>query len=243
MQQAGIKVLGMLGGAAKGTYERLDSDDCASDARFQAFYQPLREMILLTGLDGIDLDVEEHMSLGGVIGLIDALKADFGAEFLITLAPVALAMEFRNNENWLKRTNLSGFDYFELEDVFGDQIAWYNTQFYCGWGDVTSTAQYERIIGKGWAPEKVVMGLTTNQKSASGWVDDDVIRETLLALQEKFRERLGGVMGWEYWNSQTSSVPFGDHTCWARLMSDVLRPRLRRPTQRLDCEQDQKTIS
>lgn len=232
----------MLGGAAVGTFARLDSTDNVSDEWFQAFYQPLREMVLLTGLDGLDLDVEEEMSLSGIVGLIDALRADFGEEFLITLAPVAAAMEYRNGEVLAKRTNLSGFDYFELEEVFGENVDWYNVQFYCGWGDASSSAQYERVVAKGWPPEKLVFGLSTNESSAPGWVPDDIIRETLLAIKAKFGDRFGGVMGWEYWNSVSSVNPFGEHASWVKLMSDILRPATSRSTAQTPIDQDQATL-
>ncbi|KAI4183964.1 MAG: hypothetical protein LQ346_006211, partial [Caloplaca aetnensis] len=96
LQAAGIPVLAMLGGAAKGTFVRLDGDD---EAAFEAYYTPLRDMIRLHGLDGLDLDVEEDMSLAGIIRLIDRLAADFGAGFLITLAPVAAALRGRGEEH------------------------------------------------------------------------------------------------------------------------------------------------
>ncbi|KXJ92939.1 glycoside hydrolase superfamily, partial [Microdochium bolleyi] len=87
-QASGIKVLGMLGGAAKGSYTRLDKDELT----FERYYLPLHAMITERSLDGLDLDVEEPMSLAGVIRLIDRLRADFGPDFLITLAPVAAAL-------------------------------------------------------------------------------------------------------------------------------------------------------
>lgn len=121
LQAAGVKVLGMLGGAAKGTYckETLDSDD---DATFERYYGAVRDMVRERGLDGLDLDVEEPMRLGGVVRLIDRLRKDFGKDFLITLAPVAPALlDFRRN--------LSGFDYEALEVMRGKDIAFYNCQF------------------------------------------------------------------------------------------------------------------
>ncbi|KAL8825335.1 MAG: hypothetical protein Q9170_007834, partial [Blastenia crenularia] len=107
LQDCGIKVLGMLGGAAKGTFTRLDGND----EDFEAYYIPLRNMMKEYAFDGLDLDVEEPMSLNGIIRLIDRLKADFGVEFIITLAPVANALRGGNQ--------LSGFDYEALEVLRG----------------------------------------------------------------------------------------------------------------------------
>lgn len=122
LQRAGVKVLGMLGGAAKGAYcrETLDSED---EAVFERYYAAVRDdVVRANALDGLDLDVEEEMSLGGVIRLIDRLRADFGPDFIITLAPVAPALLD-------VRRNLSGFDYEALEVMRGRDIAFYNCQF------------------------------------------------------------------------------------------------------------------
>jgi chitinase len=77
LQASGIKVLGMLGGAAKGSFTRLDLDE----GTFELYYRPLRDLIRERSLDGLDLDVEEEMTLPGVIRLIDRLKSDFGNGF------------------------------------------------------------------------------------------------------------------------------------------------------------------
>lgn len=189
-QASGIKVLGMLGGAAKGSYTRLDQDE----ATFERYYQPLHAMIKERDLDGLDLDVEEQMSLAGIIRLIDRLRADFGPEFLITLAPVATALLDASR-------NLSGFDYVALEVMRGKQIAWYNAQFYCGWGDANQSDMYEMItLHHGWPAEKVVMGLITNIESGAGWVPLEILKPVVGYIVQVL-PKFGGVMGWEYFNS------------------------------------------
>lgn len=230
LQSSGIKVLGMLGGAAKGSFRRLDGDR----ASFLVWYEPLRQMIQTVGLDGLDLDVEEHMSLSGIIRLIDQLKHDFGASFIITLAPVATALQGQRH--------LSGFDYEALEKAMGRHIAWYNTQFYCGWGSVEDTRGYDEIMRRGWPAEKVVLGLITNPESGAGWVPDEILQDTILALRARYPS-FGGVMGWEvremsscetiqtdrvqYFNSITAAEPFGWPWSWASLMTKILKPELR----------------
>uniref|UniRef100_A0A0P0CNF5 Chitinase 2 n=1 Tax=Hypocrella siamensis TaxID=696354 RepID=A0A0P0CNF5_9HYPO len=190
LQASGIKVLGMLGGAAKGTYARLDGDD---NHQFETYYAPLRHLLQTRNLDGIDLDVEEEMSLSGIIRLIDRLRADFGPSFIITMAPVAMAL--------LDSTkNLSGFDYEALEVMRGREIAWYNTQFYCGWGDLSNTFMYDMMLQKGWSPDKLVIGVVTNPANGSGFVAWDVLASVLGFLNQR-HQNFGGVMGWEYFNS------------------------------------------
>lgn len=191
LQASGVKVLGMLGGAAKGSFTRLDLDD----ATFESYYIPLRNLIRERGLDGLDLDVEEPMTLAGIIRLIDRLKADFGVGFLITLAPVAAALVSDKPEH-----NLSGFNYEALEVMRGKRIAWYNCQFYCGWGDLSSTTGYDFMVARGYPPEKLVVGMVTNPRNGSGWVPFELLQEVLLSLKAKY-PLFGGVMGWEYFNS------------------------------------------
>lgn len=240
LQAAGVRVLGMLGGAARGTFGRatLDSDDPPT---FERYYGALRDVVRDRGLDGLDLDVEEPMSLAGVVRLIDRLRADFGPGFLITLAPVAPALLD-------VRRNLSGFDYEALEVMRGRDIAFYNCQFCecnliishhslspsrvislltssptdCGWGDCSNPLLYEMMIMKGWPPEKVVVGLVTNPANGSGFIPFDVLATVLPLMVGQQRGRFGGVMGWEYFNS----LPGGRERPWewAQWMSRVLGP-------------------
>ncbi|KAJ3507383.1 hypothetical protein NLJ89_g6333 [Agrocybe chaxingu] len=112
LQASGVKVMGMLGGAAQGSYQRLDGND----EQFEQYYCPVRDMIRNRALDGLDLDVEEEMSLAGIVRLVDRLRSDFGKDFIITLAPVAMSLlDFTKN--------LSGFDYEALEVMRGRDIA------------------------------------------------------------------------------------------------------------------------
>ena len=210
LQAGGIRVLGMLGGAAKGSYALLDGEQ----ELFEVFYEPLRQMVLWSGLDGLDLDVEEEMSLVGIIRLIDRLKTDFGDDFLITLAPVATALQ--------NREHLSGFDYRILESTIGDKIAWYNAQFYCGWGSIATTEGYDEIIRCGWPPEKVVMGMVTNPANGAGFMPDLIVFKTMRKLLQVY-PKFGGVMGWEYFNSRVSTDPYKRPWSWAKLMSGILK--------------------
>lgn len=211
LQAGGIKVMGMQGGAAQGSFTVLDG----GIELFDAHYTLLRQLLEWTGLDGLDLDVEEAMSLPSAIRLIDRLKEDFGRDFLITLAPVAAAM--------LGQRNLSGFDYEALEKAFAHKIAWYNTQFYCNWGCMKSPADYDKIIALGWPPSKIVAGLVTNLVNCTGWVGDDELRATLTALVGKY-PTFGGVVGWEYFNAMTEAEGEGKPWCWAKFMTSILRP-------------------
>lgn len=203
--------MGMLGGAAKGSFTRLDLDE----ATFEAYYTPLRDLIRERGLDGLDLDVEEEMTLAGIVRLIDRLKDDFGNDFIITLAPVAAALMSERPEH-----NLSGFSYEYLEVMRGKKIAWYNTQFYCGWGDLSNTGGFDYIVQRGFPADKLVVGMVTNPGNGSGWIPFELLQEVLINLKLKY-PGFGGVMGWEYFNS----LP-GDRARpweWAQFMTSNVR--------------------
>lgn len=201
--------MGLLGGAAPGTYTRLDGDQ----DQFERYYGPLKNMIRDRALDGLDLDVEEEMTLAGIVRLIDRLRTDFGKDFIITLTPVAAALLDFNK-------NLSGFDYEALEVMRGADIAWYNTQFYCGWGDMSNPVMYEMILRMGWPVDKVVIGLVTNPANGRGFVPWEILSLNLMLLKRR-HERFAGVMGWEYFNSLPGGTdePWG----WAQQMTKILR--------------------
>ncbi|MEK8172551.1 glycosyl hydrolase family 18 protein [Streptomyces sp. M19] len=61
MQGQGVHALAFIGGAAAGTFRNLDQD-------FDTFYPLLRDFLKEYKLDGVDLDVEEQMSLEGWSG-------------------------------------------------------------------------------------------------------------------------------------------------------------------------------
>lgn len=211
LQAAGVKVLGMLGGAAKGTFARLDRDETA----FEAYYRPLQELVRERSLDGLDLDIEEPMTLSGVIRLIDRLKADFGSDFLITLAPVAAAL-FTGEE--IK--DYAEFSYEALEVMRGHHIAWYNTQFYNNWGQIDSTVHFDMIMMRGFPPHKVVVGMISNPANGGGWVPFELLMLIFANIRSRY-PAFGGVMAWEYFNSLPGDVhrPWE----WAAWMTRAIR--------------------
>jgi hypothetical protein len=186
MQAKGVKVSAFVGGAAQGSFQRLDT-------AFDTYYPRLKNLVTTYGLDGLDLDVEESMSQAGINRLVDQLTTDFGTGFIITLAPVATALSGGGN--------LSGFNYETLERDRGSKIDWYNAQFYCGWGSMANTTGYDNIINRGlFTPNKVVTGVVTNSANCGGYVALPTLKNTLAALVAKY-PAFGGVDGWEYFNS------------------------------------------
>ncbi|MGF1431635.1 glycosyl hydrolase family 18 protein [Kitasatospora sp. LaBMicrA B282] len=186
LQQSGTRVEAMLGGAAQGSYADLHND-------FATYYGQLRDTLRSYHLDGIDLDIEETFSLADTEHLITQLRQDFGSSFVITLAPVASDLSGGSSFS-------GGFDYTQLESDLGSQISWYNTQFYCGWGDLSSTSAYDAVIANGFDPSRVVAGTVTNAANCDGYQDPATLSSTLAALVAEYPS-FAGVAGWEYFNA------------------------------------------
>ena len=187
LRESGVRIMVMVGGWAPGTMCKLDGDD------FDTYYPGFRDFLRAHDIQGVDVDVEQDMSLAGVIRLIDALRADFGPDFDIILAPVASAM-------W-GGDNLSGFSYPELYRERGDEIDWIQIQFYSGYGSLADTRDAQRIIDLGIYPiDKLVLGVLGHPDDAQGFVEVDRVCATLSQLAAKYPE-LGGVDAWEYFRA------------------------------------------
>ncbi|KAF2474897.1 glycoside hydrolase, partial [Lindgomyces ingoldianus] len=183
---------------------------------FERNYAFLHDGLKTHNFDGIDIDVEDPtaISLPDVIRLIDRLRRDFGSGFLITMSPVAEALNGGRN--------LSGFNYTILEAKRGNEIAWYHAQFYNTFGWVGDTRDYDRIVEFGFKPEKVVVGMTTNKANAGGFVGLEMVGKMLGELTKKY-EDFKGVAGWEYFDSS----PGGQTRPWewSERMAEFLEVR------------------
>nr|ACV60538.1 endo-beta-N-acetylglucosaminidase [Flammulina velutipes]ACY01407.1 endo-beta-N-acetylglucosaminidase [Flammulina velutipes] len=208
MQGNGTKVLGMLGGAAPGTYE------CLVDELFDVYYPPLKDVITDYNLDGMDLDVEQWVSPETIMRIILTLKADFGDDFIITLAPVASALT--------EGGNLSGFNYIELEAEAGHLIDFYNAQFYSGFGTFFPEDQYVDIIEyeQGIDPSRITATVLTNPQNGYGYVSVGHVAESIGHLMERYGTGWGGVGGWEYFNSLPDA---NEPWYWAQTMHQAMK--------------------
>ncbi|KAK7609876.1 glycoside hydrolase superfamily [Phyllosticta paracitricarpa] len=240
LKAAGVKVMGMLGGAAKGSYWRLQGNE----EQFEAYYAPLRDLIRRHSLDGLDLDVEEEISLPTITRLLSRLRSDFGPSFITTLAPVATAMipDLRQPPILYTPTesaplqiphshaHMSGFNHFALEAGHGHLVSWYHVQFYNGWGDASNAHFYDAMVSSGWPASKIVVGVLTNHRNGgSGWADVGRLSGVVTALRSRGL-RFGGVMGWEYFNAGSNEGEEGrDLACssrpweWVKVMGTAAR--------------------
>ena len=160
-------------------------------------------------MDGIDLDAENSdCSLDNIVKLIQKLRTDFGKDFIITLAPVASALKGGNS--------ISGFDYKTLEQEYGDEIDWYNAQFYSNYGSMSDPQDYNDIITKcPLNPSRLVAGTLSNKDNGSGWVKLDTVKSTVRQLMKTYGNSFGGIAAWEYFNSKPDTA---EPWTWAALM-------------------------
>jgi chitinase len=186
LQSKGVRVEVMLGGAGGDSYANLHRN-------FTKFYGLLKTTLTTYHLNGIDLDIEESFSLADTEKLIRQLHKDFGSKFVIAMAPVASDLSGGSNFS-------GGFSYSTLDKQVGADINWYNAQFYCGWGDLSSTASYDAVVANGFSAARVVGGTVTNPANCGGYVDPTTLAGTLKALVTKY-PTFSGVAGWEYFNS------------------------------------------
>ncbi|KAK5996131.1 hypothetical protein PT974_04559 [Cladobotryum mycophilum] len=232
LKAAGVKIMGMVGGAAAGSFDYTTLDGPTDT--FEHYYGQLRDVIVNFQLQGMDLDVEQRMSQGGISRLVSRLYADFGSDFLITLAPVASELAGGGG--------LSGFNYTTLEAQNGSAIAFYNAQFYSGFGSMASTSDYNRIISSGWKPADIVAGQLTSPNNGYGYIPYSQLNATIIALRKKYGQ-IGGIMGWEYFNSEPGET--AQPWKWAQIMTQILRPNSVPKLQitRSDAERLQETYA
>lgn len=209
-QAAGIRVLCCLGGAAQGSYRP------ALEDHWDVYYPLLQHFIIDYGLDGLDIDIEECVDQSTVERLINTLRHDFGPNFLLTLTPVANALQPGGGQ-----PGGANVDYQSLESKFGASISWYNTQFYCGWGDISTTTDYDRIIANGFPANKVVVLLSTNPKNAPPAYTQPKLSEYMMAIRVK-HPNLGGVAGWEYFNAEVTGSPTNPPWEWLQAVKNAV---------------------
>jgi hypothetical protein len=204
LQSMGVSVHMMLGGAAQGSYSSLFGD-------FNTFYPVLKQTIQNHKLNGVDLDVEESVSLSNIEMLINQLRSDFGSGFQITLAPVATDVEGGGG--------LSGFDYGQLFHDLGSQINWFNVQYYSGFGSLSSTSDYDNAVSHGFPPNKLVAGMLGSANDGGGFVDVNTVANTVKQLVAEHPD-FGGVDCWQYFDAMPGGQ--ANPQQWSSLMTQAM---------------------
>lgn len=174
--------------------------------QFYAFYHPLLKLIKQYNLDGLDIDIEERVSLSVPLRLLNALYRDLGPSFILTMTPIASALLSSPSDPENDETNLSGFSYHQLDTlatVPGSStklIHWFNAMFYGHFPK--GPPHYEDVIEAGWEPERVIMGVLdcADDGQPNGFLRIERLGERVGELRGLY-ERFGGVAGWEYFDA------------------------------------------
>ncbi|TVY34347.1 hypothetical protein LSUB1_G007180 [Lachnellula subtilissima] len=217
LQINGVKVMGLLGGSAAGTFKHLNG----TERQFYSYYQPLLSLLQKYNLDGLDVDIEETVEISVPLRLINALRRDIGPNFIITMSPLASALTNALGQN------LSGFSYFELDafaTVPGSEeklISWYNGMFYGGYA--RGPPFFQSIVDAGWDPLRIVMGVLdcSNDGQANGFVRIEKLQDTIRGLRGMY-EGFGGVAGWEYHDAGMSDGVVYEPWSWVKRVGEAL---------------------
>jgi len=166
--------------------------------QFREYYEPLVDLVKKYSLDGLDIDIESPTPVSLPLRLLENLYADFGPDFILTMAPFCSALAVEDDA-----ANFSGFSYFSLDKLAVvpnttiPLVHWYNAQFYGGYAK--GVLKYREIIRDGrWDANRVVVGvLTSKGKDYSGFVRIGKLGKVIGKLRKEFNT-FGGISGWEY---------------------------------------------
>lgn len=195
----GVRI-GLMVGGAGGGYAALFSD-------FDSYYPMLVDCINKhPWVTGVDLDVEEEVSMENIRMLIRRIRADFGTHFRISMAPLRYSLA-------TDQAGMGGFVYKELYNTAeGRMIDYFNVQAY----DDYSVAGFDQMVSNGYPANQLVFGMLSAQFNHQTAGE---IMETLRRLRLNHPD-IGGVFDWELFNATPSPVR------WSELMTGLMNPPL-----------------
>ena len=196
----GITIMLMIGGAG-GAY----STWFENEETYKKGLQLLKNIISNNSfIKGIDLDIEENVSLLNVQKVIRDLKTIYGKQFIITMAPVCNSLMYNY-------PGLGGFIYKDLMNTDeGKMIDWFNGQFYFQY----SKDMFEQCVKNDYNPSNIIFGMIS-----SNFVNNfDKALEEIKKVKQEY-PNFGGVYIWEYCNSP----PDNKNPCiWSQEISKIL---------------------
>ena len=198
LHDRGVNIMVMLGGAG-GAYTNMYKD-------YDVFYALLIDFLKSKPfISGIDLDIEENVTLNDVKRTINDLDQQFPKDFVITMAP--LGNSLCNNT-----PGMGGFIYMDLYKSYeGKRINWFNGQFYGNFDFVT----YDKCILNGYPEDKIVIGMLECDQCL-----DEYIKE-LKKIQHKY-PNFSGVDVWELY----LTTKIGDVGDWSNKIFNALNPNI-----------------
>ena len=194
------EILLMMGGAG-GAYGELFKN-------YDVYYPMLVNTIKTHNwIKGVDLDIEEPVSISGVQKLIRDIHSDFGDSFTITMAPLASSL----------MSDQGGMGGFIYKDLFtseeGKFITRFNVQAYGSYNYET----FESMVNNGYPADKLVLGML------SGQFNKDAFATALIEIRKivNIYGNIGGVFDWEYFDAPPNP---NDPSEWAKYMSEIIKP-------------------
>ena len=170
--------------------------------------------------------------LNTTLKILRRLHADFGDDFILTLAPVQQTF-------WAGPQFYSGMmNYTTLDRLAtapgkpnGKLIDWYNAQFYGDgaeavpvYNESSLMTYYEKIVAAGFEPERVVMTIPTyffDHGRVKDWWPIATYQQILKPIVKKYGDRFGGIAGYEYFNAGLDDKNL-DRWQWVRDIGIVL---------------------
>lgn len=176
LKKKGIKIILMVGGAG-GAYNNLFKN--------YDIYKKLLFTTILNNIplfNGIDLDIEEEVSLNNVKLLINDIRSQFGPEFIISMTPIQQSL--MTNE-----PGMGGFIYKDLyNSIEGKEINYFNVQCY----DSLTYQNYKQILDNHYPLNMINLGMISN-------MDLNNVLSEIKKIRKDYN--LAGVYNWEYFNS------------------------------------------
>lgn len=201
VQDGGINVLASFGGYGSNTFLLLEQN-------FTYYYPILHDFLHTYNLSGVDFDIEPSLNTlstyasgQSILKLVQQIRSDFGPDFLISMAPVAL--DLTDDPAMFSGIDYTIFDQLAVDSQGNKIIDWYNAQFYSGFGDCNSTDLYVQIVQNGFDPSRVVMLCPADANDAQPWYPVGTVEQTASALAQNY-SNFGGVGGYEYLYAGTS---------------------------------------
>ena len=192
------KTIRLMVGGAGSAFQQLFSD-------YSVYYGLLRNALKARPwITGIDLDVEEQVLQTQIEQLILNIDADFGPDFIVTMAPIAPSLASNS-------PGMGGFVYRDLlQTKAGQRIDWFNGQFY---GGSWSADTVDAIVENGVPASKVVMGMLFSDFPTLKSLSQAALQ---LAAANRRHPTLRGAFVWEHDLAKPS--PNG----WAAIVSSAL---------------------
>jgi chitinase len=217
LQNAGMNVLVSLGGDP-GTFPSEAWKQYAQNVN--GLVQKVTAYVTENGLNGVDIDYEDDNGLYGDNS--GKMRTYDGITFLIDLTN-GLAQSLPPGQNIITHAPAPG--YFNPDDIYsnaytqifaaaGDNIDWFNCQFYDNspYDDSASSkvTWYGTIAGTTGAPKLLVGAPVAAAAAGTGYLSvGDFTSGVIAPLRQQFPGTFGGVTGWAFVYDQGSDWPDG----------------------------------